>query len=172
MEGAHHRPGLRTLAINSLFLSSPSTVMTFPFPSTSVQRSLGSRAALEAKDLRWKMDPDSSSSRTLISPSLSGSPCFCGSGPKSHSCHLNLLPSSLSPGPELEANRGAPAAGMSSRLFAGTPSAAPRCFVFNAFGRIALRLKNEAWRAGPWRATLRLSVFPDGRVLAPGQAQT
>jgi hypothetical protein len=86
---------LRTLAISSLFLSSPSTIMTFPVPSTSVHRNLGSSAAFAVRDLRWKMDPDSSSSRTRMSPSFSGSPSFFDSGPKSHSCHIRLLPSSL-----------------------------------------------------------------------------
>ena len=85
---------LRTLAISSLFLSSPSTMTTLPFPSTSVHLSLGSRAAFAVRDLRLKMDPDSSSSITLMSPSLSGSPSFFGSGPKSHSCHVGLPQSS------------------------------------------------------------------------------
>jgi hypothetical protein len=45
-------PLLLTLAISSVFLTSPSIRITSPFSSTSVQRSLGSNAALAARVLR------------------------------------------------------------------------------------------------------------------------
>ena len=154
-------PGLHTLAISSLFLSSPSTVMTFPFPSTSVHRRRGSSAAFAVRDLRWKMDPDSSSSLTLMSPSFSGSPSFFWSGPKIHSCHVNLLPSSLGVCSE-EAYRRAPPAGVNSWILVA--AAAVRCLVVRAFGRIALRPKMAACRVGSRRVTGGFDAFSDGLV--------
>jgi hypothetical protein len=139
-------PASRTLAISSLFLSSPSTIITFPSPSTSVHRSRGSKAAFAVRILRWKMDPDSSSSRTLRSPSFRGSRSFL-LGPKIHSCHVNLshLSSSLSLGLcSEEAYRDAPPVGVSSRVLV---IAAVRCFV-GVLGRIESRLRKAARTVG------------------------
>ncbi len=63
--------GVRTLAISSLFLNSPSTMMTFPSPSTSVQRSLGSSAALALIDRRGKIESPVSGSNRRKSSGLS-----------------------------------------------------------------------------------------------------
>jgi len=76
-----------TLAISSLFFNSPSTMMTCPFPSTSVHRSLGSKAAFAVSDLRAKMDPDSSSSCSRRSSSVSCMLPFVPR-PKSQSFHF------------------------------------------------------------------------------------
>ncbi len=141
----------RTLAISSLFLSSPSTVMTFPFSSTSVHLNLGSKAAFAVSDLRLKIDPDSSSRRTKRSPSLSGSLSFFWSGPKIHSCQVNLLQSSLG-GCREEAYRRPPAARVSEALLEVAPGTVLGCLAFSAArGRIASRPKTAAWREGSRR---------------------
>lgn len=89
---------------------------TLPFSSTSVHLSLGSMAAFAVKALRWKMEPDSSSSATLMSSSLSlvcGGPFFSPL-PNSHSLSFGLLWWSQSED-WLEENRNEPAGGGSAR---------------------------------------------------------
>lgn len=77
-----------TLAISSLFFNSPSTMMTSPFPSTSVHRNRGSSAALAVRALRGKIEPVCSSMERMSSFSFKLGLPFLAPGPKSHSLHF------------------------------------------------------------------------------------
>lgn len=103
------RANWHTLAMSSLFLSSPSTMMTFPSPSTSVQRRRGSRGALLV--LRGKIDPESSNRLLSSSSSFSRSRSFLASDPKSHSCHVDFEGPSSRHGWSEDAYRGVPVEG-------------------------------------------------------------
>lgn len=134
----------RTFAISSLFLSSPSTITTLPFSSTSVHLSLGSIAAFAVKALRWKIEPDSSSSATLMSSSfsrVSGGPFFSPL-PNSHSLSLGLLESQSEDW--FDENRSEPAGGGSAR----------RDFVVRCFRSDLGRMASRSTR--PARNSVRL----------------
>lgn len=134
-------------------------MMTLPLPSTSVHRSLGSKAAFAVRDLRIKMEPDSSSSCNLKSPSFSGSASFFDFWPKSNSCHVNLL-AFFRGACSVEAYRRAPPLAASPRhlMAAAAAAAAVRCFLSDLGRRVPLRSRNAARTAGS-----RLAVGgPDG----------